>query len=135
MAGVAMREIDKFIVPFAILLGYTFEKLTNFFKVNVFFFLTNNNCVNAKFLSRFIARKLRQKYTVKSLLRPIRKELKFVMKMSSTPIQSYYKIIDKKYIDAFKNRKLKDTAFKILLSLIFLIFTKNLLVFFNKNKI
>ena len=135
MAGVAKREIDKFIYPFAILLGYTFEKLTNFFKVKVFFFLTNNNCVNAKFLSRFIARKLRQKYTVKSLLRPIRKELKFVMKMSSTPIQSYYNIIDKKYINALKNIKLKDNAFKILLGLIFLIFNKNLLVFFNKNKI
>ena len=134
MAAVANREIDKFIVPFALLLGYTFERLTKFYKVKVFFFLTNNNCVNAKFLSRFIARKLKQKYPVKELLRPIRKELMLVMKMSSTPINSYYQLVDKKYINASTNKKLKDNAFKILLSLLFLIFNKNLLFFFKINK-
>jgi predicted RNA-binding protein YlxR (DUF448 family) len=134
MAAVANREIDKFIIPFAILLGYTFERLTKFYKVKVFFFLTNNNCVNAKFLSRFIARKLRQKYPVKELLRPIRKELMLVMKMSSVPMRSYYQLIDKKYINASVNKKVKDNAFKVLLSLLFLIFNKNLLLFFKKNK-
>jgi hypothetical protein len=125
MAAVANKEIEKFIFPFATLLGYTFEKLTKFYKVKVFFFLTNNNCVNAKFLSRFISRKLRQKYTVKGLLRPIRKELMLVMKMSSLPLRSYYNLIDKKYIYALENKKLKYNAFRILLGLLFLIFNKN----------
>jgi len=84
------RELHSYIYIFAEILGYTFEKLTKFSKVTVEFFLTNNNCVNAKFLSRFIARKLRQNYPVKRLLNPIRRELLYVLKMSATPLSSYY---------------------------------------------
>ena len=134
VASVATREIDRFIIPFAYVLGYTFEKLTKFFKVKVYFFLTNNNCVNAKFLSRFIARKLKQKYPVKELLNPIRKELKIVMKMSSIPVSSYYNVIDKKYIFAVKNKKARNNMFKSLLCLLFLIYNRNLLLYFSNYK-
>lgn len=74
--------MSKNFITFATLLSYIFKKLTKFSKIFVNFFLTNNNCVNAKFLSRFVARKLRQNYPVKELLNPIRKELLFVIAIS-----------------------------------------------------
>jgi hypothetical protein len=63
--------------------------MTKFNKVFVSFFLTNNNCVNAKFLSRYIARKLQQGYPIKVLLNPIRKELAYLLAISTMTISSY----------------------------------------------
>jgi len=42
------------------------------------FFLISNENITAKFLSRFLARKLAQGYSVRELVNPIRKELNFV---------------------------------------------------------
>jgi hypothetical protein len=81
--------MDIYIEPFCIYLGYIFSNFTKFYNIKINFFLTNNNCVNAKFLSRFIAKKLKQNYPVKQLLNPIRKELILVIRMSSLPIRSY----------------------------------------------
>lgn len=128
------QEMHSYIYIFASILGYTFEKLTKFFKVTVEFFLTNNNCVNAKFLSRFIARKLRQNYPVKRLLNPIRRELLFVMRMSATPIRSYFSKVDKKYLVSEKNIIFKRSIFKVLLMNLFIFFQKYLLLYLKKYK-
>ena len=87
---VTLIYMDIFIEPFCIFLSYIFSNLTKFYNIKIKFFLTNNNCVNAKFLSRFIAKKLKQNYPVKQLLNPIRKELILVIRMSSLPIRSYF---------------------------------------------
>src|SRR6185312_5913079 len=101
------REIHSFIFIFGRVLSYTFEKLTKFKKIKINFFLTNNNCVNAKFLSRFIARKLKQNYPVKQLLNPIKKELLYVMKLTACSRKSFYKKKEKKFITYIKNIKIK----------------------------
>lgn len=89
-------------------LSYIFEIITKFNKVFINFFLINNNCVNAKFLSRFIARKLQQGYPIKFLLNPIRKELAYLLAISIMPISSYWKFNVKKYI----NKNLKNNTIK-----------------------
>lgn len=66
----------------SIFLSAFFQKFTRFININVQLYLTDNNVVNAKFLSRYIARKLQQKYPIKQLLNPIKKELKILLGMS-----------------------------------------------------
>lgn len=128
------REMHSFIFIFGSILGYTFEKLTKFFNVVVDFFLTNNNCVNAKFLSRFIARKLQQNYPVKELLNPIRKELLLVMKITCCPRRSFYATAEKKYVTYMNNKVFKRSMFKVLLHYLFVSFKKHLLYFFRNEK-
>ena len=134
MAAFALAEILRFIEPFVILLGYTFQKLSKFWKVKVNFYLINNNSVNAKFLSRFIARKLKQNYPVKELLNPIRKELVMVIKMTALPPSCYFATVDKKYIIAVNNKITRNNVFKTLLNSLFIIYNKNLLIYFLKYK-
>lgn len=65
----------------------------NYYPVNVRIFLVNNNCVNAKFLSRFIAKKIWQGMTVKDVLNPIRRELLYLMAITSLPVSSYFNMV------------------------------------------
>jgi hypothetical protein len=83
------KKMYTYIFLFGSLLSYILLKLSNKKKIIIEFFLTNNNCVNAKFLSRFIARKLKQNYPIKELLNPICKDLLYVMKLSIIPRKSY----------------------------------------------
>lgn len=135
MAGAAYQEMSKNLYPFAIILGYSFQKLTKFLKVYVNFFLTNNNCVNAKFLSRFIARKLRQNYSVKELLNPIRKELLYLIAIAKRGSKSYNLSIKKNYITNINNLLYRRSIFKILLNSLFILYNKHLLFYFIKFKI
>lgn len=135
MAGAAYQEMSKHLYPFAIILAFSFQKLTKFLKIFVNFFLTNNNCVNAKFLSRFIARKLRQNYPVKELLNPIRKELLFVIAIAKRGSKSYNLSIKKNYLMNINNLIYRRSIFKILLSSLFTLYNKHLLLYFLKFKI
>jgi len=63
-------EIDKFL---STLLLYLFNICDNYFKFD--FFLLRNIDVNAKFLSRYIARKLQQGFFLKRLSKTLSKEL------------------------------------------------------------
>lgn len=56
---------------------FIFEFISSF-KIKIDFYLIDNNSVTAKFLSRYIARRLRQKYTIRELISPLKRELKWV---------------------------------------------------------
>ena len=112
--GGCIFEVSYWLVAGSKYLSFIFENMTKFNKVFVNFFLTNNNCVNAKFLSRYIARKLQQGYPIKVLLNPIRKELAYLLAISTMTISSYWKISTKKY----REKRLKNDALKSLFRLL-----------------
>ena len=133
MAGAAYQEMSRHISSFASILSFTFQKLTKFSKIFVNFFLTNNNC--AKFLSRFIARKLKQNYPVKELLNPIRKELLFIIAISRRGSKSYNLSLKKNYLVNITNLTYRRSIFKILLTSVFILYKKHSLFYFSKFKI
>ena len=49
-----------FFVYVSEVLGIIFKILNNYFKITMNFYAISNNCINARFLSRFIARNLRK---------------------------------------------------------------------------
>jgi len=122
--GGSKFEVEYWLICGSRFLGYIFEIITRFQKVYVHFYLTNNNCVNAKFLSRYIARKLQQGYPVKQLLNPIRKELAFLLALSSMSSMSYYTFCIKKYIHSKCKYEASKSLYKILLSYIFVNYMK-----------
>lgn len=122
--GGSKFEVEYWLICGSRFLGYIFEIITKFQKVYVHFYLTNNNCVNAKFLSRYIARKLQQGYPVKQLLNPIRKELAFLLALSSMPSMSYYTFCIRKYIHSKVKYEGSKSLYKILLSYIFVNYMK-----------
>ena len=122
--GGSKFEVERWLKCGSRFLGYIFELITNFRKVYVNFYLTNNNCVNAKFLSRYIARKLQQGYPVKELLNPIRKELIFLMAVSTMPSMSYNTLCVKKYMKNKLKYETSKSLYKILLSYIFINYMK-----------
>lgn len=122
--GGCIFEVIYWLRAGSLLLSYIFSLVTNFNKVFVNFFLTNNNCVNAKFLSRYIARKLQQGYPVKVLLNPIRKELAFLLAISAMPISSYWDLSVKKYNQKRLKNDMLKSLFKTLFSYIFINFRK-----------
>lgn len=135
MAGAAFKEMSAHIGPFSAILGYTFQNLGKFSKVYINFFLTNNNCVNAKFLSRFIGRKLKQNYPLRELLNPIRKELTYIIALTKQGRNSFLLKSKEKYIVNLKNLALRRSYFKTLLSALFVLYRKHINFYFAKNKI
>jgi hypothetical protein len=113
------KRMYSYIYIFSSILSYIFFKLSKRVKVIIEFFLTNNNCVNAKFLSRFIARKLKQNYSIKELLNPICKDLLYVMKLSIIPRKSYNTLIQKVNNNLFKNKLYSKHIYKNIIILIF----------------
>jgi hypothetical protein len=75
------------------------ERFLSFkYKVKMVFFLTDNNCVNARFLSRYIARKLKQGSFLRPLLKPIKKELRYLMRLSRLPKRVFAEKVAKKFL-------------------------------------
>src|SRR3954471_5829769 len=64
--------------------------LNNKFKYILSFYAISNNCVNARFLSRFIARKFGQRYKFYELINPIRRELTYVCKYTRSSYKGYF---------------------------------------------
>lgn len=114
--GGCLFEINYWLKAGSYYLKYIFKIITKFNKIFINFFLTNNNCVNAKFLSRYIARKLQQGYPIKILLNPIKKELNYLLALSLMPVSSFYKINIKKFL----NKKIKNDFMKITYKMILL---------------
>lgn len=135
MAGAIFQEMSKHLNSFVLVLSFVFQNLTKFLKVFVNFFLINNNCVNAKFLSRFIARKLKQNYPVKELLNPIKKELLLIIAISRRGSKSYNLSLKKNYLTNITNLTYRRSIFKALLSSIFVLYKKHSFYYFVKNKI
>jgi hypothetical protein len=73
------------------------SQLLSFFKqVKVNFFVISNDSVTAKFLSRFIAKKLKQNYGLKEVLNPIKKELCIMSKFSKYSLNVFSRQFFKK---------------------------------------
>lgn len=71
-------SIGKFITFFSKFIGTFLCTILPFTFMLVEFKLIRNEHVTAKFLTKFIAIKLQQNYTLRDLLNPIRKEMKVV---------------------------------------------------------
>jgi hypothetical protein len=99
------------------------------------FYLTDNNCVNARFLSRYIARKLQQGSFLKQLLNPIKKELLFLMKISLIPQVLYYNKVYKKYYISKSYYIAKKGFYKSFIYTIYFIYKLIIDNYFKKNKI
>jgi hypothetical protein len=100
------------------------ERFLSFkYKIHMHFYLTDNNCVNSRFLSRYIAKKLKQGSFLKPLLKPIRKELRFLMRLSRAPRSIYANHVNKTF--------LKEKSFFIAKQNLF---TSFLIYFNNKYK-
>ena len=104
------------------------------YKIKMSFYLTDNNCVNARFMSRYLARKLRQGSFLKPLLKPIKKELRFLMRLSRAPRTIYAKKAAKEY---FKERSFlieKKKLYKSFLNYFYHKYKILINKYYDKNK-
>lgn len=130
------KTMYSYIFCFSIILNYIFNKLTiNKFKFNIEFFLINNNCINAKFLSRYLCRKLKQNYPIKELINPIKKDLLYVLKLSITPKKSYYKNLNKKELLYLNNKQNNKFLFKNIIIFIQIIYKLTMYKYFFISKV
>ena len=79
---------------------FIFELLTKSKKNHINFFALTSYAINSKFLARYIAKKLKQNYTVTELLDPIKRELNLIGSMSKYPLSSYFYSLKKDEIEA-----------------------------------
>lgn len=92
-----------------------FELLVPNKKIFINFFALTSYAVNSKFLARYIAKKLKQNYTVMELLDPIKRELTLIGKMSKYPLSSYFYSLRKHDFEKNHVMKYKRGVFKHLL--------------------
>jgi hypothetical protein len=104
------------------------------YKIKMVFYLTDNNCVNARFLSRYIARKLRQGSFLKPLLKPIKKELRFLMRLSRSPRTIYAKQAAREYFKEKSFLVAKKDLYKTFLNFFYYKYKKILYIYYKKNK-
>jgi hypothetical protein len=104
------------------------------FIYNLGFFQINNDCINSKFLSRFIARKFAQHYRFYELINPIRRELKTVWKFTKGGHKAYFMFRLRDKIEFTTTLNHRRDIFKSFLIYLFMIFTRYSLGFFFRNK-
>lgn len=92
---------------------FIFEFLVKNQNIELNFFAINSYAVNAKFLSRYIARKLKQNYTVNELMNPIKRELYFIGSTSKMPLSGYLYMMRKGYYDSVSDTKFRKGLLKI----------------------
>jgi len=66
--------------------------------LNVNFYFVSGDTVTAKFISKYMAKKLSSGYFIKELLTPLKKELKQVMKVSISLLYHYKNLVKKEKI-------------------------------------
>lgn len=114
--------------------SYVFFCLTNKFRSQIHFILIANQQITAKFLARFICKKLSQNYPLRFLLNPIIKELKLVWKERKIN----YKLTQKGKVGKFLNltsyKYNKKTIFVKLLIILFTTYFKRYSIFFFNYK-
>lgn len=76
-------NIKGYLASLSYYLQHMFYLLTNKTNYLIQFFLISNDSVNATFLSRFIAKKLRQKFMLREVLNPLKREWRRVMRESA----------------------------------------------------
>lgn len=107
-------------------------KFVNMWDLVINVYLLANENVTAKFLSRYIARKLQQNFPLKRLLKPIIKELRLVAKSTCMPKSVYfrwkYEATDNLHVSfLYKRNKFK----LILMTFISIFNTRNGVYFFE----
>ena len=130
----------KFVFPLfnyiGLFLKYIFTYLANFMHLKVCFYLINNESVTAKFISRYIAKKFKQNYTIRELLKPILVELVRSgqrMKESRRHFGKFSSTFVKKNFLGAKNLNLRKNVFKSLLVYVFSLHGKYNALFFKKH--
>jgi len=109
------------------------EVLTKFSKINISFFSLTGYSVNAKFLSRFFARKLKQGYSVKELLNPIRKELGYVSFITKYPLSNYFFSLNKEEFNKTQVLEYRKGIFKYLLLFLLSLHSKYYSLFYTNT--
>lgn len=99
---------------------FIFELLVSNKKIYINFFALTSYAVNSKFLARYIAKKLKQNYTVTELLDPIKKELNLIGSMSKYPLSSYFYSLKKDEFEQDHVMKYRRGIFKHLFLFYFL---------------
>lgn len=105
---------------------FIFELLVSNKKIHINFFALTSYAINSKFLARYIAKKLKQNYTVTELLDPIKRELNLIGSMSKYPLSSYFYSLKKHDFDRDHVAKYKRGVFKHLL-LFYLVYQINII--------
>jgi hypothetical protein len=129
----------KFFYPIfnyiGLFLKFIFSYITNFFQFKVCFYLINNESVTAKFISRFIAKKFKQNYSIRELLKPILVELVRSGRRMLESNRHYGKTTNffvKKSVLGSRALALRQNIFKSLLVYIFALYNAYNLRFFKK---
>jgi hypothetical protein len=104
------------------------------YKIKMCFYLTDNNCVNARFLSRYLARKLRQGSFLKPLLKPIKKELRFLMRLSRAPKTIYAQQAGKIYLRERSFMIAKKGLYRTFLNYFYNKYRKIIYIYYKNNK-
>ena len=113
-------------------LGIIFKILNNYFKIHLNFYAISNNCINARFLSRFIARKFAQNYGFYELINPIKRELTIVCRHTRGSYRGFFYGKIRNQLDYSKSIIYRKSIFKSFLSYLFIIYNKYSFKFFYK---
>lgn len=77
---------------YAFFLKHLLSNFIKYWNVLIAIYIIDNDTVTAKFLSKYIARKLKLQFILKDLLKPVLKDLKLVASNWKTPKSSYFKL-------------------------------------------
>ncbi len=113
-------------------LGLIMNILTSYFKIKINFYAISNNYINARFLSRFIARKFAQNYGFYELINPIKRELTIVSKHTRGSYRGFFYGKIRNKLDYAKSIIYRKGVFKSFLTFLFIIYNKYSFKFFNK---
>lgn len=97
-----------------------FFLMTNFTSIDINFFAISNDSVTSKFLARYIARKLKQNYTLMELINPLRRELISSANATRSLLSSYFSNINRYTTENKLNLSFKKGLFGLLFLFLFL---------------
>jgi len=117
---------------FQLFLSFIFEILTQFTKIQVHFFAITNFAINAKFLSRYLARKLKQGYSVKELLYPMKRELKYIGFVTRYPLSNYFYSLNKSSLFRKQALQYRKGIFKYFIVLFLSVYYKYYSSFYQR---
>lgn len=111
---------------------FVFSLFIFFSNFNVSFFALSNESINARFMSRYIARKLKQNYNVRHLLSDLRNELHLVNFLTKCKLSSaFIRKTDALQLDMLNNKK---GVFKKIIMVFFTIYSKFYLNYYHLLK-
>src|SRR5687767_6458835 len=101
-------------------LNIIFNILNNYFKIHINFYAISNNYINARFLSRFIARKFAQNYGFYELINPIKRELTIVCRHTRGSYRGFFYGKMRNKLDYAKSIIYRKSIFKSFLTYLFI---------------